>query len=129
MSITPHRDAAVATVAATRAHFARQPPADPSVTVARRMDADACEAVMVGYADLRDLGVDHGRTGSIVARVLASAVASWVATICGGRQDVGRALLDVTLDQIRGHALDRLAKVESEGISAKVTPSEPRGRA
>lgn len=129
MSITPHRDAAAATVAATRQHFARQEPADSSVMIARRMDVDVTEATMLGYADLRDLGVPQARCVSIVARVVASSVASMAATVCGGRQDAARAILAVLLDEIRHHALDRIARVESEGFSAPVSPSQARGRA
>ena len=129
MSITPHRDAAAVTVAASRRHFEQQQPGDTSVTIARRMDVDVTEATMLGYADLRDLGVQQARCVSIVARVAASAVASLVATVCGGREDASRALLDVLLSEIRYHALDRIARIESEGISAPVTPSHPRGRA
>ncbi|MCJ2086934.1 hypothetical protein MKK88_13180 [Methylobacterium sp. E-005] len=129
MSITPYRDAAAATVAATRQHFAEQGPADSSVLIARRMDVDVTEAAMLGYADLRDLAVPQARSVSIVARVMASAIASLAATVCGGRQDASRLLLDVLLGEIRHHALDRIARVEHEAFSASVSPSQPRGRA
>lgn len=127
MSITPFRDAATATVAATRHHFARQEPADSSVMIARRADVDVTEATMLGYADLRDLGVPQARCVSVVARVMASAVASLLATVCGGHQEASRAILDIFLGEVREHALDRIAKVESEGISAPVEASHARG--
>lgn len=129
MSITPHRDAAVTTVAATRQHFARQAPADASVMIARRADVDVTEAAMLGYADLRDIGVPQPRCVSIVARVTASAVASIIATVCGGHQEASRAILDIFLGEVRDHALDRIAKVGSEGISAPVETSQIRGHA
>ena len=129
MSITPYRDAAAATVAATRLHFARQDPVDTSVTIARRADVDVTEATMLGYADLRDLGVPQARCVSVVARVMASAVASLLTTVCGGHQEASRTILDIFLGEVREHALDRIAKVGSEGISAPVEASQIRGRA
>jgi len=129
MSITPHRDAAAATVAATRRHFAQQEPADASVMIARRMDVDVTEAAILGYADLRDIGVAQARRMSIAARVAASAVASLATTVCGGHQTASRAVLEILLSEIREHALDRITKVESEGISAPVASSQTRGHA
>ncbi len=129
MSITPHRDAAVASVAACRLRMAARAPGEPWQAIARKMDVDTTEVVMVGFGDLRDIETDAGRCGCVVNGVLASALASFILTVCGGRQDIARGLLDVALSDLKRRALQRIEVAPTEGIVATMTPSEPRGRA
>lgn len=131
MSLTPHRDAAAATVAHARQKVIDRGPREPVQDIGERMSIEAVEAVILGSAELLDRQVHVGVVADVVNRVLASCLASFLLTACGGREEAALKLIPLALEHLGRATVDRVTAATQDGIvaNADLTGSEPRGQA
>ena len=129
MSLTPFRDAALATVDAARRRSDAHGPRDPVQDIAERMSLDTCAATIVGVADLKDLNVPPAVYGTVLLRVLSAALASFLLSTTGRDESMAIRFVDVVLQDMRNLTIERIRAARTDGVSAGVDTSTSWGLA
>ena len=129
MSLTPFRDAALATVDAARRRSDAHGPRDPVQDIAERMSLDTCAATIVGVADLQDLNVPPVVYGTVLVRVLSAALASFLLSLTNGDEATAVRFVDSAIEDMRSRTIERIRAARTDGVSAGVDTSTSWGRA
>lgn len=129
MSLTPHRDAALATIEMSRLRIAELGTTDPVRAIGERMTIDTCAAILTGMGDMQDLDTSPGRIGLHVSESLASAWASVLLTFTGADLVAAQNLVSLAMDDLRMRTQRRISEAPTQGIVATAKTHAWEGRA
>lgn len=129
MTLTPHRDAAISSVEQAKRRFGALQPRDTVSLIGDTMSIDACSAILIGSAEMMDLGISAGWVGAFVNQALANALASYILTVTHGDQALSQQLLPLAMKALQQTTAERLARADADATIGRARGAQPRGTA